>query len=83
MNLCRDGHKPLYKIKYKSDNSVIPSSDWFVCEQCFGKPDFFGSSDEIESIVPLDGYLNMIFEIDNLSKMTDTVTNKLQKTLMN
>ncbi len=83
MNFCHNGHKPLYKIKYKSDNLDIFFDEWFVCDQCFGKPDFFGASGEIESIIPIDSYLEMILEIDNLSKMTNAVTAKFQKILVN
>ncbi len=47
MNTCYDVHDPKYKIKYKPSRSGGLPSVWLVCEKCFGKPEFFGSINEI------------------------------------
>lgn len=47
MNKCHDRHELTYKIKYKPLSPRQPSPEWYVCEKCFGKPEFFGAVNEI------------------------------------
>ena len=82
MNYCHDNHDPMYKITYKPTPPNNIPSEWLVCENCFGKQEFFDSTDEIESILPLRNSLNISLEIDQLSIMTRTVSNKLKKILL-
>ncbi|MGY5148170.1 MAG: hypothetical protein ACW9W4_09260 [Candidatus Nitrosopumilus sp. bin_7KS] len=82
MNFCNDRHEPIYKIKYKPvtfDGNVI---EWLVCEKCFGRQEFFGASEEIESIVSLRDCMDLGLKIDHLSIMTGTVTKKLKNCLI-
>ncbi len=81
MNYCYDRHDPMYKIKYKPIHPNTISNEWLVCENCFGKQEFFGASDEIESIVSLRDSLKIPLEIDQLSIMTRTVSKKLKQIL--
>ncbi|MCV0430189.1 hypothetical protein [Nitrosopumilus sp.] len=79
MNSCNNNHNPLYKIKYKTTRGNV--SEWVVCEQCFGKQDFFACSEEIESIVSLrDSSLDM--KVEQLSILTEIMTKKLRKILL-
>jgi len=81
MNFCNEQHVPMYKIKYKiTHNDKIPN-ECLVCEKCFGKQEFFGTSDEIESIISLRNYLKIRLEIDHLSIMTREVSKKLKNNL--
>ncbi|EIJ66653.1 hypothetical protein BD31_I1849 [Candidatus Nitrosopumilus salaria BD31] len=82
MNVCYDGHTPMYRIKYKSEKSNKIPNEWLVCENCFGKQEFFGAADEIESIVSLHNYHVIRLEINHLYAMTKTVSKKLKKTLL-
>ncbi|MFQ5781765.1 MAG: hypothetical protein ACE5GR_01760 [Nitrosopumilus sp.] len=82
MNFCYDRHEPIYKIKYKPERRGGQSTEWHVCEQCFGKPEFFGSINEIESIVSLRNSQEITFEIEHISIMTQTVTAKIKKALI-
>lgn len=75
-------HEPMYKIKYKPTPPNTIPSEWLVCENCFGKQEFFGTADEIESIMSLRNSLNISLEIDQLSIVTRTVSNKLKKILL-
>ncbi len=81
MNQCYDGHTPIYKIKYTPTQSGGYSSEWLVCEKCFGKPEFFGSVNEIDSIIPLRNSQEIRFQIEHISVMTQTITAKLRKIL--
>lgn len=82
MNYCYDRHDPMYKIKYKPTHPNALPNEWLVCENCFGKQEFFGVADEIESIVSLRTSLSIPLEIDQLSIMTRTVSKKLKKILL-
>ncbi|MCV0400765.1 MAG: hypothetical protein K5777_02100 [Nitrosopumilus sp.] len=79
VNLCNGRHTPVYKIKYKPLTLGGIQSQWFVCEKCFGRQEFFGQSEEIESIVHLKNHDNIMIDVNNLSAMTNTVTKKLRK----
>jgi len=79
MNICHDRHDPMYKITYKSN---LIDNEWFVCEKCFGKQEFFGAADEIESITSLITSKEIRLEIDNLHIMTRTISRKLKKLLL-
>jgi len=81
MNYCYDRHIPIYKIKYKSSRPGGFSSEWSVCEQCFGKPEFFGSISEIESIISLEKSQEIKFQIEHISIMTKTITERIKKAL--
>lgn len=81
MNICYDRHTPMYKIKYKPSNFGGSSSEWAVCEKCFGKPEFFGSIDEIESIISLEKSQEIKFQIEHISIMTKVITEKIKKSL--
>jgi len=81
MNNCHDRHDLIYKVKYKPTTPGGLSSEWLVCEKCFGKEEFFGSAQEIESIVSLRNYTEIRLSIDHLHVMTGAVTNKLKKIL--
>ena len=81
MNTCYDRHTPIYKIRYKPERPGGQSSEWYVCEKCFGKPEFFGSINEIESIVSLQNSQEIRFQIEHISLMTQTVTEKLRRAL--
>ncbi|MFQ5475412.1 MAG: hypothetical protein ACE5DT_00085 [Nitrosopumilus sp.] len=81
MNYCYDRHTPIYKIKYKPNQPKGLSQEWLVCEKCFGKPEFFGSINEIESIVSLHSSQEIRFKIEHISVMTQTITEKLKKNL--
>ncbi len=82
MNNCHDRHDPMYKIKYKPQQFGGLMSEWLVCEKCFGRQEFFGESEEIESIISLRDFTEIKLEIDHLSIMTRTVTKKLKKILL-
>jgi len=82
MNICHDEHYPQYKITYKSNSIGGIDDEWLVCEECFGKQEFFGIADEIKSIVSLRTHRGIQLEIDNLSIMTRTVSRKLKKSLL-
>ena len=77
MNTCYDRHDPKYKIKYKSSKSGGHSSIWLVCEKCFGKPEFFGSINEIESIISLEHSKEIKFKIEHISIMTEKIGEKI------
>ena len=81
MNRCHDRHEPMYKIKYKTLTVGGLRSEWLVCEKCFGRKEFFGGAEEIESITSLRNFTEIKLEIDNLSVMTNTVTKKLKTNL--
>ena len=81
MNVCNDRHEPIYQIKYKSTTPGGICSEWYVCEQCFGKEEFFGSSEEIESIISLRNNAEIRLNVVHLSIMTRTITKKLKKIL--
>lgn len=81
MNICDSQHSPSYKIEYKPNSKNEQSLEWFVCENCFGKDAYFGSANEIESIVSLKKSYEIRLEIEYLSLMTSTVTSKLRKKL--
>ncbi len=81
MNYCYDRHIPVYKIKYKASRPGGSSSEWSVCEQCFGKPEFFGSISEIESIISLEKSQEIKFQIEHISIMTKTITDRIKKAL--
>ena len=81
MNTCYDSHTPKYKIKYKPSRSGSLSSIWLVCERCFGKPEFFGSINEIESIVSLENSQEIKFKIEHISLMTEKIGEKILKHL--
>jgi hypothetical protein len=83
MNVCCDGHTPMYRIKYKSEKTNKIQNEWLVCENCFGKQEFFGAADEIESIISLSNYYEIRLEIDHLYAMTKTISKELKKTLLN
>ncbi len=77
MNTCYEKHTPKYKIKYKPSRSGGLSSIWLVCENCFGKPEFFGSINEIESIVSLENSQEIKFKIEHISLMTEKIGEKI------
>ena len=81
MNTCYDRHDPKYQIKYKSSRPRSLPSTWLVCEKCFGKPEFFGSINEIESIVSLENSQEIRFKIEYISLMTETIGEKILKHL--
>jgi hypothetical protein len=81
MNTCNDRHEPIYKLRYKPTSPGGIYSEWLVCEQCFGKEEFFGSAEEIESIVSLRNNAEIRLNIVHLSIMTRTITKKLKKIL--
>lgn len=82
MNYCHDHHAPMYKITYNPTKFDGKISEWFVCDKCFGKQEFFGESKEIESIIPLGTLTGMRHNIDQLSLMTRTMTTKLKHVLV-
>ncbi len=82
MNSCNDRHDPIYKIKYKPLIFGGHVSEWLVCERCFGRQEFFGAAEEIESIVSLRDYIEIGLNIEHLSIMTGTVTKKLKNQLL-
>jgi hypothetical protein len=82
MNFCNDRHEPIYKIKYKPLTIGGNVSEWLVCERCFGRQEFFGAAEEIESIVSLRNYFEIGLKIEHLSIMTGTVTKKLKNHLL-
>jgi len=53
MSSCDDRHEPIYKIKYNPLTVDGNIGEWLVCEKCFGRREFFGASEEIESIISL------------------------------
>ena len=77
MNTCYDRHTPKYKIKYKPSRPESLSSIWLVCEKCFGKHEFFGSINEIESIVSLENSQEIKFKIEHISIMTEKIGEKI------
>lgn len=81
MNYCNDRHESVYKIKYKPIQLGAMPSEWLVCEHCFGKEEFFGAIDEIESIVSLRNFSEIRLDIDHLLIMTRTISKKLKKIL--
>ena len=81
MNTCYDVHDPKYKIKYKPTHPGGISSEWSVCEKCFGKPEFFGSINEIESIISLEKSQEIKFQIEHISIMTKTIAEKIIQAL--
>jgi len=81
MNYCNDRHEPVYIIKYKSSQPGGIPSEWSVCEFCFGKSEFFGSINEIQSIISLRKSQEIRFKIEHISLMTKTITEKLKKML--
>ena len=81
MNYCNDRHEPVYKIKYKSTQLGGMPSEWSVCEYCFGKSEFFGSINEIESIIALRQSQEIRFHIEHIAIMTRTLTEKIKKAL--
>ena len=82
MNQCNDRHESTYKIKYKPTKLGGIMSEWLVCENCFGKKEFFGKAEEIESIISLRNHNEIRLEINHLSILTNTVTKKLKKILL-
>jgi hypothetical protein len=82
MNYCNDRHEPVYKITYKHLPFGGSVYGWLVCERCFGKQEFFGAVEEIESITSLRNYVEIGLHIDHLSIMTGTVTKKLKNYLI-
>jgi len=82
MNSCNDRHSPIYKIKYKPVTIGGLVSEWLVCAKCFGKQEFFGATEEIESIISLRGYVEIGLNVEHLSIMTGTVTKKLKNHLL-
>ena len=70
MNFCNDRHEPIYKIKYKPLTIGGNVSEWLVCEKCFGRQEFFGAAEEIESIISLRDFIEIGLEIEYLSIMT-------------
>ena len=82
MNSCNERHEPIYKIKYKPLTIGGNVSEWLVCERCFGRQEFFGAAEEIESIVSLRNYFEIGLKIEHLSIMTGTVTKKLKNHLL-
>jgi len=78
MNYCFDRHTPAYKIKYKPIQPGGSFSEWSVCEKCFGKPEFFGSINEIVSIVSLAKSQEIKFQIEHISIITKTITEKIK-----
>ena len=82
MNSCNDRHEPIYKIKYKPLTIGGNISQWLVCEKCFGRQEFFGASEEIESIISLKNCIEIGLEIEHLSIMTGTITKKLKNLLL-
>jgi len=81
LNYCNDRHEPAYKIKYKSTQPGGIPSEWSVCEYCFGKSEFFGSINEIESIISLRQSQEIRFHIEHIAIMTRTLTEKIKKAL--
>ncbi len=77
MNICYDRHTPRYQIKYKPSRPGGLTSVWLVCEKCFGKPEFFGSINEIESIVSLENSQEIRFKIEYISLMTEKIGEKI------
>ena len=74
MNSCNQQHVPMYKIKYKiTHNDKIPN-EWLVCEKCFGKQEFFGTYDEIESIISLRNSSKIRLELDHPSPVTKIIS---------
>lgn len=82
MNSCDDGHEPNYKIKYKHLTIGGNIHEWLVCEKCFGRQEFFGTTEKIESIISLRNYIEIRLNIKHLSIMTGTVTKKLKNHLL-
>ena len=82
MNSCNYRHEPIYKIKYKPLTLGGNVSEWLVCEKCFGRQEFFGAAEEIESITSLRDCIEIGLEIGHLSIMTGTVTKKLKNHLL-
>ncbi|QLH04563.1 hypothetical protein C5F49_03955 [Nitrosopumilus oxyclinae] len=82
MNRCHDRHTPVYKIKYKPVTFGGNVSEWLVCETCFGRQEFFGATEEIESIASLQNCIELGLDINHLSIMTGTVTKKLKNCLL-
>jgi hypothetical protein len=82
MNSCNDRHKPIYKIKYKPLTIGGNVSEWLVCEKCFGRQEFFGAAEEIESIISLRDCIEIGLEIEHLFIVTGTVTKKLKTHLL-
>ena len=78
MNSCHDRHEPIYKIKYKPFTVGGTISEWFVCEKCFGRQEFFGAAEEIESIISLRNCIELGLNVEHLTIMTGTVTKKLK-----
>jgi len=81
MNTCYDLHDPKYKIKYKPSRPGGLRSVLLVCEKCFGKPEFFGSINEIESIISLERSQEIKFKIEHISLMTEKIGEKILKRL--
>ena len=74
MNNCDDQHTPIYKITYKPTALDNVSDEWFVCEKCFGKEEFFGKSGEIESIISLRNSNKIRLELDDPSTVTEIIS---------
>ena len=49
---------------------------------CFGRQEFFGAAEEIESIISLRDCIEIRLKIERLSIMTGTVTKKLKNHLL-
>ena len=81
MNYCHNEHIPTHKIKYTPSYPGDISSELAICEKCFGKPEFFGAMNEIESIVSLRDSREIQFQIEHISIMTKTITKKFKKSL--
>ena len=80
MNNCDDEHSPIYKITYKPTTLNKIPNEWFVCEKCFGKEEFFGKSGEIESIISLRNSSKVRLKVDHSSPVTEIIS-ETQKTL--
>jgi len=72
-NSCDDRHEPIYKIKYDHLTLVGNTGQWLVCEKCFRRQEFFGVTEETESIVSLRNCIDIGLEIEPLFMMTGTV----------
>jgi len=52
-----------------------------VCEKYFGKPEFFGSINEIDSITSLEPSQEIRFKIEHISIITEKIGEKILKHL--
>ena len=82
MNFCNDRHTPLYKVKYRPITLGGNKMEWFVCERCFGKKEFFGVAEEIESIISLRNHEDLGMNVEHILVMTNTVTHKIRDNLL-